>query len=431
MRNFQRSLFYNYEAFLASSDFYRKYHALFSALDLTGFKDLNTDVGCTGYSRHAILRAFLIKHLEEIKSVPRLIEFLDAHPVLAEMCGFTMGCLPDAAQFYRFPKDVLNSQLQALHHRINQTLIEEGAVTLEQFAIDSKPVLAATRENNLKNPNRNTTNKHKKPKRNPQATLSYYAHQRKPDGSKNVEFFWGYRTHVIVSAEGIPLVEVTLPNNRTDPKVAKTLIKKLKRLYKFKRGVLFIADAAYDERDIYNLIVDQMKSHAFIPINPRNTQEPKTLGPHGCPLCDAGLEMASNGACRDPQRHRIKFRCPLKRSRKRAKMYPHGCPIDHPRFSEGKAYGCTKYLDVTDDARARVPRDSLLFKQIYPRRIVVEQYFSRLGGREVEQTTHYKLRVVKNQMTIAHLAMSLVALAALRIGRTEHLRCYRTFARAG
>jgi hypothetical protein len=306
-----------------------------------------------------------------------------------------------------------------------------GAVTLEQFAIDSKPVLAASRENNPKNPNRNTTNKHKKPKRNPQATLGYYSHQRKPHGSKNVEYFWGYRTHVIVSAEGIPLVETTLPNNRTDPKVAKTLIKKLKRIYKFKRGVLFIADAAYDERHIYNLIVHQMKSHAFIPINPRNTQEPKTLGPHGCPLCDAGLEMASAGAWTEGQRHRLKFRCPLKTNPKLAQSYPHGCPIEHSRFSEGNAYGCTKYLDLTDDARARLPRDSLRFKRTYATRIVVEQYFSRLGDREVEQTTHYKLRVVKNQMTIAHLAMSLVALAAVRIGRPENLRCHRTFARAG
>jgi len=85
MQNFQLSLFYDYYAFVMSSNFYRKYDAIFSVLDLTGFPDRNTDIGRTGYSRHAILRALIIKHLEEIKSIPRLIEFLDAHPILTEM----------------------------------------------------------------------------------------------------------------------------------------------------------------------------------------------------------------------------------------------------------------------------------------------------------------------------------------------------------
>jgi hypothetical protein len=46
---------------------------------LSTVRDTNTGVGRTGYSRHAMLRAFIVKHLEGIKSVPRLIEFLDAH----------------------------------------------------------------------------------------------------------------------------------------------------------------------------------------------------------------------------------------------------------------------------------------------------------------------------------------------------------------
>ena len=59
MQNFQLSLFYDYHAFVMSSNIYRKYDALFSVLDLSGFPDKNTDVGRTGYSRHAIIRALL------------------------------------------------------------------------------------------------------------------------------------------------------------------------------------------------------------------------------------------------------------------------------------------------------------------------------------------------------------------------------------
>jgi len=69
MKNFQCSILYDHKMILLSSNFYRKYNALFSALDLTGFPDKNINVGRTGYSRHAILRALIVKHLEEIKSI--------------------------------------------------------------------------------------------------------------------------------------------------------------------------------------------------------------------------------------------------------------------------------------------------------------------------------------------------------------------------
>ena len=62
-------------------------------------------------------------------------------------------------------------------------------------------------------------------------------------------------------------------------------------------------------------------------------------------------------------------------------------------------------------------------------RTEVERYFSRLGDREVEQTTHYKIRSIKNQMTIAHLSMSLVAYAAaILLNQPDKIRCFRTFA---
>ena len=95
MKNFQYSIFYNYEALILASGFYRKYDAIFSDSDLSGLPDTNDEVGRTGYSRHAILRALLVKHLEEVKSIPRLVEYFDAHPILTEMCGFNMGYLPD------------------------------------------------------------------------------------------------------------------------------------------------------------------------------------------------------------------------------------------------------------------------------------------------------------------------------------------------
>jgi hypothetical protein len=429
MYHVQTSLFYNLRELVRNSSLLRKYYYLFKALDLSILPDRNYGLGRTGHSQHAILRAFIVKHLQQIKSVPQLIEYIEANPPLLELCGFTLGDMPDESQFYRFLTDTDNAILKDIHYRLSQRLIEQGFVTLDTFIIDSKPVMAATKENNLKNPARNTTDKTKVPDRNPAATLSYYSCQLNNGRKENMLFFWGYRTHVIISKEGISLVEITLPNNITDAEVAFKLLKELKRRYKIKKGFLFLADKAYDVRDLYTCIVDKMKGNSYIPINPRNQKDDKIFGPHGCPICDGGLEMKSAGRWTEENRERIKFRCPLKTSKKNAEKYGNICPANHPSFDTGKCYGCTKYIDVTDDARSRVPRDSKEFKETFKQRESVEHYFARLGDREAEQTTHYSLKTVRNQMTIAHLTASLIGVAAaILLKQPKMMRCYKTFA---
>ena len=139
--------------------------------------------------------------------------------------------------------------------------------------------------------------------------------------------------------------------------------------------------------------------------------------------------MKSVGRCQEQKRQGIKFRCPLKMSKKVAGKYNHVCPANHPSFHTGKCSGCTKYIDVTNDARARVPRDSKEYKETFKTRQVVEQYYSRLGDREAEQTTHYSFLAISNQMTIAHLTASLVAVAAaIILEQPDRMRCWRTFA---
>jgi len=429
MQHFQTSFFYDLQELVRHSPLLRKYYYLFRALDLSALPDRNHGVGATGHSRHAILRALIIKHLERIKTVPELLDYLNAIPPLAEMCGFELGHLPDETQFYRFLKKTQNSTLKAVHQKANDVLIQDGLISLDEFILDSKPVLAATRENNFKNPNRNTRDKTRKPKRNPRATLSYYSCQVINGKKENMIFFWGYRTHALITQEGICLVEKTLPNNLTDAQAAFHLLKALQRRFGVQKGAIFIADKAYDVRDLYTFIVEQMKAQPYIPLNPRNQKEDKTFGPHGGPLCDAGIEMKSAGKWTDGNRQRVKFRCPLKTGKKIAARYDHACPAQHPLFDTGKGYGCTKYLDVTHDARAQVPRDSKHFKQTFKDRERIEQYFSRLGDREVEQTTHYAFTSISNQMTIAHLTASLVAVAAaILLKQPAKMRCYRTFA---
>ena len=137
MQHFQTSLFYDLQELVEKSPLLRKYYYLFKALDLSALPAKNYGVGATGYSRHAMLRAFIVKHLERIKSVPQLLEYLHAIPPLQEMCGFELGILPDKTQFYRFLKDTKNSTLKAIHKKHNDLLIQHGIIALDEFILNA------------------------------------------------------------------------------------------------------------------------------------------------------------------------------------------------------------------------------------------------------------------------------------------------------
>lgn len=423
MYHIQFSLFVNLELALMYSSTLRAYYTMFSVLDLSAIPDRLKNIGPKGYSIHAMIRALIFKHIEKIASVPRLIRCLESNPIMAELCGFKPGNIPHESRFYRLLKNIPSSMLEATFDSLNADLIRKGAVTLDTFILDSKPVLAATKENNTKNASRNLTDKGNKPERNPEATLGYFA--KEPDGSK--AFRWGYRTHVITSIEGVALVTATLPNNKSDAEIARTLIRKLKKKYRFKKGATFIADAAYDVNELYDYIMGRLKCQAVFSENPRNSQPPHTLGPKDKPLCDASLEMSFDGQWTDKQRQVIKhkYRCPLKTSRALARQYPQGCPVGCEKYVD---YGCTRYTQESYSLRASVHRNTEQFQKTLDQRIVVEQYFSRMGDREAYQTTHYSLKVVQNQMLVAHISQSLVARAAVSLNRPEKMRCYQTFA---
>ena len=429
----QFSLFYDYYAIVDSCSFLKKYDALFQAFDMIYACPNFPAFGRKGYPRSAYLKALIYKQSATIKCVSDLVRDLESRPVLAEMCGFELGRIPDASQFSRFLSKTTNTAIEELFHSSGKLLVEKGIASLDVIIADSKPIKANTKHNNPKNPNR-SLDKKKNIKRNPMATFSYYSYLKQPCSKKKKEFswFWGYRTHVLISKEGIPLVEVTLPNNQTDGKVAKKLLKKLVRVYGQKKDRLFIGDAGYDERELYDFIVEQLRAEAFIPLNKRRQQPEKVLGPRGLPLCQADLEMKFGGISPDGSRTRKKFRCPIIAGNRREKAkLPKQCPIDHERFAQGKCYGCTAYIDITDDNRSQVPRESKRYKDSYNTRTEVERYFSRLGPREVEEVSQYKYRSIRNQMTVAHLSLSLTAVAAaLVLERPDKIRCYKTFADA-
>jgi len=373
----------------------------------------------------------IYKQSEQIKFTTDLIRDLESRPAISMLCGFTPGNLPDESQFSRFLSSTNNSEIEKIMHAAAKMLIDAGHITTDILIGDSKPIRANSKQNNPKNPNR-SLDKTRKIRRNPAATLGYYSYlkQASADKKKQFAFFWGYRTHVLVSREGVVLAEVTKPNSVSDSVAAKSLMRKVKRLYGQKKNRKIILDAAYDSNDIYNFITETMNSKPFIALNPRYKKPVANFDPQGVPVCDAQLPMKYCGSANEEHRSRVKYRCPIKAgSKKEQAKLPTECPAGHPLFSQGKCYGCTAYLDLNGDARAKIQRQSKRFKDTYALRTEVERYFSRLGPREFEDTTLYNYRAIRNQMSIAHLTLNLVAVAAtIVLKRTDKIRCYKTFA---
>ena len=429
----QFQLFFDYEAIVNTCSFTRKYDAIFQAFDKVYDGRNHPAFGRKGYPKSAYLKALVYKQCEQIKHITDLIRDLQSRPAICMLIGFEPGKVPSPSRFSRFLSSMNNSEIERLTHFAAKLLIEAGHVSTDVLIGDSKPIRANTEDNNPKNPNR-CLDKKCKVKRNPAATLGYYSYiKQSSDGKKRqFAFFWGYRTHVLVSREGVVLVEVTKSNDVADKVVVKSLMRKLKRVYGQKKGRQVVLDAAYDSNDVYNFIAEEMKSEPFIAENARYKKPVAEFDKRGRPICDGRLPMKYCGTANEADRSRVKYRCPIRGGNKKEQArLPAECPVAHPRFTEGKCYGCTAYIDLAGDARtqARLRRQSRSFQETYDLRTEVERYFSRLGPREVEDTTLYKYRSVRNQMSIAHLSLNLVAVAAAMVlRRPEQIRCYKTFA---
>ena len=70
MQHFQTSFCYDIQELIRNVPLLRKYYYIFKALKLSALPDRNYGPGRTGHSKHAMLRAFTVKHLEGIKFVP-------------------------------------------------------------------------------------------------------------------------------------------------------------------------------------------------------------------------------------------------------------------------------------------------------------------------------------------------------------------------
>ena len=372
--------------------------------------------------KEALLCAFIVMKCESFSQITDLCDYLNNNLLIAHYCGFDITKpLPSYWTFDRFIRKLGNQILKDVMQGQVAKLAKVGIIDTSFVGLDSTPVAANTSLNNRKSFKK--PSKDEKPKSDKDCMLGARAASNQHT-EKNYEFYWGYKNHVLVDCiTGLPIYELTTTADVKDHAVAPEILEQTNKFLPI-RECSFIADKGYDAKIIYNTVRNVYDGECFIPINPRNTKNPKLL-PVGNPICDAGFAMLRDGTFSDRGKTRQKFCCPFKRT-----SHKNDCPINHKSFKKGRNTGCTKYITIPDDYRLSINRDTVQFKEVYSLRTECERYNSRFKSTGQERLWVRNKKSAQNLNTIAHISLLAVAVAAIVTQSKLSYRQLKSLARA-
>lgn len=383
------------------------YDKLFLNLDLSDFPESTTKTGRNGFSKRALLCAFIVMKCECFSCVTDLVDYLNNNLIIAHYCGFDiMKPLPSYWTFDRFINKLDNQLLKKLMQSQVLRLSETGIIETSFIALDSTPISANTCQNNPKSFARNKFSKDNQPKSDKDCGLGVHTASNQHNERK-FEYYWGYKNHILVDCiTGLPIFELTTTADVADSTVTLDILNQTNSFLSIDECT-FLADKGYDVKAVYNAVKDIYHGECVIPLNKRNTKNPKKLS-SGHPVCEAGLAMHKDGKFSDNGRTRQKYCCPFKRSKSGC------CPCNHKNWNNGRKYrGCTKYVTLPDDYRLSIDRECVSFKKIYALRTEAERYNSRFKQTGQERLWVHSLNAAQNLNTISHIALLAVAYAAV------------------
>lgn len=404
------------------------YHLLFEHLHhchLTHTKS----TGRKPIQREAMLKALIFKSLKSIPTLTELRRELHDNPSAALCCGFDIRKpIPSVQRFSAFLRKTQNKELAHIRNQLVHQLIELGIIDGQYLAIDSCPIPANVKENNLKTNAKNRFDKTKSPKGDPDARLGVII--TFPKGQKKVQFFWGYRNHVVTDAKTeLPLWEITKPANVQDSTMFIPIFDLLQNEFHFDIEAV-MADGIYDTAAILKYILHTLDAKPRIARNLRNTRTTDgteiRYAKSGNRICEANLEMLSRGTFYDKSqdRWRQKWVCPVYHSKKVQQHYI-VCPVFHPKFFSQK--GCYAYKRIDDDIRKEIDYGSEAFKTDANLRTSAERVFSRLLTICMQNPSVVGANPIANHITIAHITVLLVALTAAKNDFKEQIRFIKSF----
>jgi hypothetical protein len=402
-----------------------RYEKLFE--HLPGLPALKTGSGRPPVSRDSLLRALVYKTLRRLDTLCALVFDLRNNEGVAAALGFSPDVrVPSVERFSSFLRDYPNEELQKIRVRLVEKLRGMQVIGGSILSIDSAPVVAPLKENNLKTSlKRMRFKKDEAPTGDPDAGLGIICHYPAPN-RKEVAYFWGYRNHVMTdSISELPVWEVTYPADVGDLKPGRDALTWASEAFD---GAIeaVTADAEYDAESILAYIINELNAKAVVPANPRNRHNDEYSIRQNHVYCSADLPMANKGKSTDRSTgitYRI-YSCPLYWRKKMQSQYLF-CPVQHPKYFSQK--GCNVLIRLTPTVRSQMEYGTQKFIEVYNRRSSSERVFSRLLAVTAQEPSVRGLNATRNHITIAHISVLLVAAAAHTEGHDDKLRFVRTF----
>jgi hypothetical protein len=270
-----------------------QYELLFEPLPpLTLVKE--GDRGRPSFCRDALLKTFIYKALRRLKTLTDLTFELRNNPRICQAVGLALYKNPPSIErFSQFLRDTPHAALQNIRIQLVKTILEERGITGQHLVMDSCPILAKVRENNLKTSASKRFEKTRILKGDPDARLGVLA-DFSSSSKKQIRYFWGYRNHILVDAqEELPVWEITHPADINEIHQAILMLQITKKTFSLHIEIVS-GDALYDSEKILRFIIEDLQAQAIIPRNLRTKRSTYTL--KGTDLyCQADLPMRRKG----------------------------------------------------------------------------------------------------------------------------------------
>ena len=375
--------------------------------------------------RNALLKAFIYKALRGIDTLTDLAFEFQNNPSICQTLGFNLYETPPSIErFSQFLRETPNHFLQGIRIYLVQTLLKEKVITGKHLVMDSCPILANVRENNLKTAVANRFDKTRIPKGDPDARLGILIHFPQPF-KKEIRYFWGYRNHIVADAEEeLPLWEVTHPANISEIHQAIPMLQNTKETFSLIIEIVG-GDGVYDCENILCFIIEDLKAQSIIPRNPRGESTSSYTLKGNDVYCQADLPMYRKGKNTNKRTGitYLQYCCPIHFGKERQRYLL--CPATHPKFITQK--GCNALIRLTPSIRERIDYGSEVFKKLRNKRTAVERIFSRLLSVTMQNPPAIGWHAIQNYCTIAHITVLLVAIAAKRSGHDDKIRFVKSF----
>ena len=202
------------------------YDKLFLNLDLSEFPESTAKTGRNGFSKKALLCAFIVMKCECFSCITDLVDYINNNLIIAYYCGFNiMKPLPSYWTFDRFIRKLDNALLKKLMRSQVLNLSEMGIIGTSFIALDSTPISANTKQNNPKSFAKNKFAKGNQPKSDKDCGLGVHTASNQHN-ERNFEYYWGYKNHILVDCiTGLPIFEMTTTADVADSTVTLDILR--------------------------------------------------------------------------------------------------------------------------------------------------------------------------------------------------------------